>query len=368
MRAMKHTFPRSSALNAVFTRRQALAGLAATGVIAACAPAQERQPRPADAAEGWFAAPDLPIRVQEIYPAFHDGAIIVAGGLSPDVGAGGIGLSDRVFSWIPGATRWRALPRLPLATHHPNCVSFSGALFAVGGFTARGGGAWSMSDQVRVFDFERNAWRAGPDLPTPYAETVAAVAGPNLHLVTGRRPAGVSNANWSDHADTNAHLVLEPGTSVWRTLAPAPTARNSAAGAVLSGRLHVIGGRTVSGGNSDAHEAYDRDGDRWERLAPLPEPESGPRGAGGLAAAELNGRIYVFGGEWFDSLGGGVYAQVWAYDPTADAWEEVGRMPTPRHGHGAVTADGVIYTIGGAAAAGGALTSAAVEAFSPVQT
>ncbi|MEO1037989.1 MAG: kelch repeat-containing protein [Pseudomonadota bacterium] len=347
------------------TRRQALTGIAATGFAAACAPAQDAAPSPADLMPGWRSAPDLPIRVQEIYPAVHDGALFVAGGLSPDIGGGRIGLSDRVFSLLPGATRWRELPRLPVATHHPNCVSFGGAVFAIGGFTARQGGAWSMSDQVRVFDFERNQWRAGPDLPTPYAETVAAAVGVNLHLVTGRRPAGMTNANWSDHADSNAHLVLEPGTSVWRTRAPAPTARNSAAGAVLGGRLHVIGGRTVSGGNSDAHEVYDAERDGWDRLAPLPQPEAGPRGAGGLAAAELGGRLYAFGGEWFDNSGGGVYAQVWAYDPVADAWQEIGRMPTPRHGLGAVTLQGAIYTIGGAAAAGGNLTSAAVEVLEP---
>ncbi len=159
--------------------------------------------------------------------------------------------------------------------------------------------------------------------------------------------------------------MLPPGSDAWTTVAPAPTARNSAAGAVLDGKLHVIGGRTVNGGNTPVHEVYDQTEDRWETAAPLPRPQAGPRGSGGLAAAAMNGRIFVFGGEWFSPSGGGIYDQVWAYDPAADAWSEAGTMPTPRHGLGAIRIAETVYTIAGAAAVGGNQTSAAVEAFSP---
>ncbi|WP_420871256.1 kelch repeat-containing protein [Marinicauda algicola] len=98
---------------------------------------------------------------------------------------------------------------------------------------------------------------------------------------------------------------------------------------------------------------------------PLPAPEAGPRGAGGLAAAALGGTVYVFGGEWFDAAGGGVYSQVWAYDGAEDRWREATRMPTPRHGLGALTLGDAIYTIGGAAQAGGSETTASVEVFRP---
>ena len=134
---------------------------------------------------------------------------------------------------------------------------------------------------------------------------------------------------------------------------------------MLNDRLHVIGGRTVSAGNTPVHEVYDPAADRWTTLAPLPEPETGPRGSGGLAAAVLNDAIYVFGGEWFSSTGGGVYDQVWRYDAGADAWSEAGRMPTPRHGLGAVAVGDAIATIAGAARAGGVDTSTRVEWFRP---
>jgi N-acetylneuraminic acid mutarotase len=350
--------------SAAITRRIAVAGLGAALLVGACAQGQDAGTGVGDAlSPGWTAGAPLSIRVQEIYPAAVDGTIYVAGGLSPDVDTGQIGITDRVFALEPGAQRWRERASLPIATHHPNLVTVDDEIYAIGGFTAAPGGAWAMTNAVRIYDPERNEWRNGPAMAQPYAETVVANLDGNIHVVTGRRPAGPGNANWNDHADTTAHVVLDPVTGAWRAAAPAPTARNSAAGAVLEGRLHVIGGRTVSGGNTALHEVYDPETDRWATLAPLPEPLQGPRGAGGLAAAVLDGTIYVFGGEWFSSTGGGVYQQVWAYDAASDSWSEASTMPTPRHGLGAVTVDGRIATIGGAARAGGNETSAAVEWF-----
>lgn len=335
--------------------------LAGAAIVPPTALARQAAPDPAS----WSEAPSLPIRVQEIYPAVMDGRIYVVGGLSPDVGPGQLNISDRAFSWAPGEDRWSELPRLPLPLHHPFAIAREGKLFAIGGFNAREGGRWSMSETVHVYDPEISDWRLGPAMPQPLAETIGINHEGSIHLVTGRRPSGYQNTEWPHHSDVNAHIVLAPGSDAWVTAPPAPTARNSAAGVLLDARLHVIGGRTVSGSNTPVHEAYDLASRRWETLAPLPEPEAGPRGSGGLAAAMLDGTIYVFGGEWFDAAGGGVYAQVWAWDGAEDRWREAGRMPTPRHGLGAVTLNGAIFTIGGAAEAGGNQTSAAVEVFRP---
>lgn len=349
------------------SRRQALTGAGAALAVTACARGQEGDGPQAGAAlaANWTAGPALPIRVQEIYPAVLGGTIYVAGGLSPDEGDGPVGISQRVFALEPGAARWRERARLPLPIHHPNQVALEREIYAIGGFTAANGGGWTMSSAVRVYSPSRNRWTRGPDMPAPYAETVAAALDDRIHVVTGRRPAGSANAEWSDHADTNAHIVLDAASGNWSTAAPAPTARNSAAGAVLDGKLHVIGGRTVNGGNTPVHEVYDPATDRWETAAPLPAPAAGPRGAGGLAAAVVNTALFAFGGEWFDNSGGGVYSQVWAYDAGADSWSEAGAMPTPRHGLGAVTRDNAVWTIAGAARAGGNETSAAVEVFTP---
>ncbi|MBO6694332.1 MAG: galactose oxidase, partial [Henriciella sp.] len=81
-------------------------------------------------------------------------------------------------------------------------------------------------------------------------------------------------------------------------------------------------------------------------------------------AAAIGGKLYAFGGEYFDN-GGGVYPECWMYDPSTDTWSAIPDMPQPRHGLGAVAVSDSIYVIGGALKAGGNQTSPLVEIFTP---
>ena len=202
-------------------------------------------------------------------------------------------------------------------------------------------------------------WTEAPTLPAPCAEAVVGVLGDGaLHLAGGRTPKGEANANWNDHIDTDHHFVLTSLDGQWETAAPCLTKRNSAAGDVINGNLHVVGGRTVGGGNVATHEVYDHTEDRWRNAAPMPQAQ------GGLAAAAVNGKLYAFGGEFFDN-GGGVYPESWVYDPATDTWSALPDMPNPRHGLGAVALNGKIYVIGGALQASGDDTSNIVDIFTP---
>ncbi|MEM6467883.1 MAG: hypothetical protein AAF679_15475, partial [Pseudomonadota bacterium] len=136
-------------------------------------------------------------------------------------------------------------------------------------------------------------WLPFPTLPRPAGEAVTAVISNTLHLAGGRRPVGAANASWQDHTDTGEHFVLSGLGDTWNMAAPMPTARNSAAAALISENWHVVGGRTVAGGNTPAHEVYDTREDRWRTAAPMPQ------GQGGLAAASVGGKLYAFGGEFF---------------------------------------------------------------------
>ena len=72
-----------------------------------------------------------------------------------------------------------------------------------------------------------------------------------------------------------------------------------------------------------------------------------PTARGGLAAAALGSKLYVFGGE-----NPGVFAHTEEYDPVQKTWRRVADMPTPRHGMGAVTVGNAIHVIGGGSRAG----------------
>jgi N-acetylneuraminic acid mutarotase len=86
-----------------------------------------------------------------------------------------------------------------------------------------------------------------------------------------------------------------------------------------------------------------------------------PKAQGGLAAAVVKGKLYAFGGEYFND-GGGVYQQTWHYDPKKDQWSSIGPMLTPRHGLAGVAIDDTIYAVAGAKKASLGETSDTLEA------
>lgn len=329
----------------------------------------------------WTQRADMPFAVQEIYPTAYRkfeprpgsvkpivrSLLVNAGGLTDDPRFAN-NVTDEVIIYDPDADRWRFGPYLPAPMHHVGLVANSGFIFAIGGFLRDSIGGWRMQERVwRLDDLEAGAWTPAPALPIPQAETVAVSLNGRVHVVGGRSPAGSVNREWRDHIDTDKHWAFIASENRWKAMAPLPAARNSAAGAVYRGALYVIGGRTVARGNSPQVDIYDPVADRWQRAAPLPKskrPEA-PLGQGGLAAAVWNGFIYAFGGEWFGANPGrgGVYADVFEYDPREDKWRAVAEMPRPRHGLGAVALEDGIYVLGGAAEVGGSQTSRALDRF-----
>lgn len=309
---------------------------------------------------GWSPGVDLPIAVQEIYPTAHGGRLHQAGGF---IAEGGriTAPTHKHFSWAPGEESWREQLALPRPRHHPQLISFYGILLAIAGFESHSReAAWVMQSSGWMLSHSKtkDEWFSIPNLPAPMGEAVTGILSGAVHIAGGRTPKGEANASWQDHIDSTQHYRLSGINGQWEAAAPCPTARNSAAGAVINGALHIVGGRQVGGGNLAEHEVYDASEDRWRTAAPMPQAQ------GGLAAAALGGKLYAFGGEYFDN-GGGVYSESWVYDPASDIWEALPDMPHPRHGLGAATLGEEIYMIGGASRAGGNDTSVAVDIFAP---
>jgi N-acetylneuraminic acid mutarotase len=141
-------------------------------------------------------------------------------------------------------------------------------------------------------------------------------------------------------------LVLGPvssamaGDSRWSERMPLPVPRSEVAGAVLAGRIAVIGGFLADGSSSRRVDLYDPAANRWSRLPDLPHAVNHA-----MAAADGR-RIYVVGG----------------YTPTGPtraafvledgAWERLPGLPEARAAGGAAFAGGKLYVVGGVFARG----------------
>ena len=128
-----------------------------------------------------------------------------------------------------------------------------------------------------------------------------------------------------------------------------PEPRTEAGGAVLDGRLYVIGGIDSFARTLSSAWAYDPAGDAWERLPDLPRKLSHPGVVG------VDGRLWVIGG--FGPLGirlrGAMIARwdplatVYVYDPRAARWDSVAPLPSARGAGGAAHAAGALWYVGG---------------------
>lgn len=326
----------------MITRRTFAASSLALPFAAAC----QSAPHPSVPASPWQEAAPMPYAVQEIYPALHNGAIWVAGGFSPQA----LGATKRVSIFDIARNTWRAGPDLPTPSHHVHLASGGGALYAIGGFL--GGDTrtrWICT--TRVLKLEGDAWIEAPALPKPIGEAVPLVHEGRIHLIGGRSPRGEANAGWNDQIDVSDHFVLSDAANAWERAAPLPVARNSAAGAVLSGVLHVISGRTVANGQTSAHHIYDPRADAWRDGPAFPDPR------GGLGAATLDSAIIAGGGEIFEP--GSVGTTLYRFD--GEAWAPFDTLPTPRHGHGFIAANDALFALGGAQRVGGDGTLSSVD-------
>lgn len=291
----------------------------------------------------WSRVADASVARQEIYPAVLDGRIVVAGGILSQAP----GFTDLVEAYDPKTDRWSTLAPLPEGRHHIALATAGGKLYGIGGFS----GAipdWRAHASVFVYDPRAARWSSGPSLPQPRAEGVVASIGERIFFIGGRVPTRPDADHIGEHADTSRAEALDVRTGRWERIADAPSARNSAAAAVIDGRIYVAGGRRMVAQedgrqrpvNVASLEVYDPATDRWETRAPMPQAQ------GGLAAASHGGKLYVFGGEQFVPAAR-VFAEAWVYDPRTDRWSALPPMPTPRHGHGAALVGERIYLMGG---------------------
>jgi N-acetylneuraminic acid mutarotase len=286
----------------------------------------------------WFTRAPLPTPRQEMPLALLDGKIFVPGGFVQ----GGAG-SSIIEIFDPATNRWSTFASLPTALNHLAMVALNGKLFVVGGYSGSG---FFPTNKIYEYDFQKAEWNLKTDMPTPRGAHIAVAFEGKIYAIGG---ADGSNA-------LNSNEVYDPATGQWSTLAPMPTAREHLAAAVIDSLIYVVGGRAANAGgqlvNLGNLEAYSPATNTWHSL------ELMPTARGGLAAAAMNGKLYVFGGEFFGSSGSGVFAQNEEYNPAANTWRAVQPMRTPRHGMNAVTVGDTIFVIGGGPRAGFGVTSA----------
>ncbi|MDQ5820939.1 MAG: DUF1668 domain-containing protein, partial [Actinomycetota bacterium] len=185
-------------------------------------------------------------------------------------------------------------------------------------------------------------WQSGPRLPLPRSEVAGALVGGRIAVVGGFLADGRNSARVD---------AFDVRTGVWRRLPDLPVTVDHAMAAAAGGRLYVVGG--YGSDRRPLRAAYMLSSGSWRQLPAPPEA----RAAGG--AAVVGSRLYVAAGVGASGLARNMLVfdlrrRRWSLAPGATARE-----------HLAVTATGGrIYALGGRSA-GFDTNSRLVEAYNP---
>lgn len=131
----------------------------------------------------------------------------------------------------------------------------------------------------------------------------------------------------------------------WEKLAPFPEPAEEISGATANGKMYVFAGLAPGWRPMGMVYAYDPAANHWTKKHDMALPSHH------VAFATYGDKIYAFGGFVLPGSGPPGWVPInnaWEYDPTADQWKALAPMPSKRGSALAAVVNDKIYVIGGA--------------------
>jgi N-acetylneuraminic acid mutarotase len=286
----------------------------------------------------WTISDSMPTKRLEVAGVALDSKIYIIGGMDQK------GTTDRVEVFNVETQKWSKLTPLPEKLNHAAAATFNGKIYVVGGFNGSG----VSTKFLFIYDPLSDKWKKGENMPTARGSLTAKFVNGTLYAIGGDQTVLYDlNKVYNPQGVVATNEAYDPKTNSWTKKSPMPTPRDHLSSAVVEGRIFVIGGRQPDVGplfkDLNQNERYDPANDTWHSFKPLPTNRSG------LAAAPIDGTIYVIGGESTKKT----FNATEKYDPSTDSWTSEPAMPTARHGLAAVSVGKEIYVIGGGPKPGG---------------
>lgn len=253
--------------------------------------------------------------------------------------------TKRGDAYDPATNTWERLPPMPKGLTHVGTTAYGRNIYLAGGYEAitpgaskYGGQIFAIND-VYKYNVDTRVWTALPPLPAPRGSGELSVVNGIMHFFSGVD---------INRLDRGEHWVM-PLTGVnaekgWTAAASMPNPSSHLGDAVLNGKLYAIGGQHDTDEKLVAQTSvyrYDPATDKWTQVASLPRRRSHISSA----TTVLNGRIYVFGGEYAHLR---EIRDVTEYNPATNRWTNVTSLPVARRSTIARRVnDQIICTTGG---------------------
>jgi N-acetylneuraminic acid mutarotase len=250
----------------------------------------------------------------------------------------------------PATNAWTAKAGMPTARYALAAAAINGKLYVVGGINSSS----TVVKTLEVYDPATNAWTTKAELAGPPRFWLAAAAiGGKLYAVGGRNDVGVIGTPLQ-----SALMEYDPATNAWTEKAGRPGqfwARAGLAAAEIDGKLYAVGGKDGSNTIGGTLEVYDPPSNAWTIGRAMPTRRWL------LAGGAINGKLHAVGGSNTSDV---TVNTLEVYDPATTEWTARAGMPTARHWLAAAVIDGTLYTVGGSKPGG--LSVNTLEAYGPL--
>lgn len=221
----------------------------------------------------WRDGPRLPVAAAGGFAASLPDEVVYAGGTSWRTGAKEYLDDVHIYKWRGNS--WRAGPKLPSSLAYGACVVTPAGLEILGGLDGN-----ASTDKCWRLDHKKHAWLPSGVLPRDAVLARAAVVRNEVYLFGGAKDA-------ADLTTCTAEVLTRDSSGKWHTVGLMPQgAVANAASAVIGNMVYLFGGVSMPAAGKVLNHAdvlrFDAAEHTWRRLAPLPEPNRGETAVGRL--------------------------------------------------------------------------------------
>lgn len=301
----------------------------------------------------WVRVAPIPQANEERQGAAANGRLYLFGGNPVGEGSMPGTPPGQVWEYDPAGDRWTRKKDMPLAAHHVAVAEQGGKVYVFGGAVQRqkGGPNYIPVNNAWEYDPAADTWKALAPMPSKRIAAAAVAVGGRIYVMggAGNYPAREDmalNAN-EPHRVLDTNEAYDPATNTWQARQTLPTPRSHVAAAAANGRIYLLGGRLASmavsnGSTTDIVEEYDPATDRWGFLKlRMPTPRDS------AVAVAYQGRIHVIGGQSITAISNSVSRAHEAYDPATNTWVQLPNLPLARHGMAGALIGNRFHIVGG---------------------
>ncbi len=204
--------------------------------------------------------------------------------------------------------QWQGMKSLmPTPVFWGSEASVNGKIYIFGGTDRDSHGTQVMTGAVQIYDTATDTWSTGASMPTVRYLSTAVEVGGKIYVMGGRT-TGVANAGPVD-----ANEMYDPATDTWTTKTKMPAPIRGHAAAAYNGKIYVFGGNTTA--YQTAVSIYDPSSDSWSTGAAMPQALAYG------AAVTVGSKIYWIGGDFRTvNVPADVFGAALVYDPVANSW------------------------------------------------